>query len=570
MIDISTHKESESLLARMGQIFQHSWNEIYTFDSDSLLFIEVSRGARENLGYSHEELRQLTPLDLKPEYTFDQFEALISPLRRLEKQQVCFETEHRRKDGSKYPIEVRLQLSDTEKPHVFIAIIQDISERKQYINELERRALFDSLTELPNRALLQDRLNHCLQVSKRSTSPLSVMIINLLRLKEINSLLGHHSGDLVIKEVAARVKNVLRESDTVARMDGGKFTVILPSATTKQAEVIARKIQEVLEKPLVLVDMPVEMEVAIGIAQYPEHGDSTEILLRHADIAVRSAKNEPSYLSLYNVEDDPFSVRRLRLQAEIRRAISDKEIIVHYQPKIDVRTGNVASVEALARWPHPSEGMISPADFIPTVEQSGLIRPFTLLILEHAIQQLKLWSKDNIDLTVSVNLSTRNLLDITLPDSIASLMDLHQVHHSRLTLEITESVIMSRPERSLKTLNQLHALGFNLSIDDFGKDHSSLTYLKSLPATELKIDRSFISAMSDSEQDKQIVRSTIDLAHNLGLHVVAEGIEEPETLDLLRLYSCDYAQGFYFCRPLPPDELEHWLYSSPWGFDTQA
>lgn len=563
--DITHQRQAEMLSTRMGRILQHSWNEIYVFNSDTLCFVDVSDGACRNLGYSLQELLNLTLLEVETDFTRQQFTALVAPLLRGDKPHITFELNHRRKDGTRYPVEVLLQLSRSEEPSVFIAIVQDISERKHFIDELEHKALYDNLTDLPNRSLLQDRLGCALQLAHRETSSLAVLMVDVIRLREINDLMGHHNGDLVLQEVADRLQNMLRESDTVARLGGDEFAVVLPTADFKQAQRIADKIQRLFEQPVIVEDTPLEIEAAIGIAMYPDHGDDPAILIQHADIAMRVAKSETSSFSIYDPQDDPFSARRLKLHGELRQAIKSGALAVYYQPKVDIKTGRVTSVEALARWPHPSEGMISPVDFIPMIEQTGLIRPFTLWILEQAIKQSKHWALAGIDLAVAVNLSTRNLLDPSLPDSISQLLQFHQLDPDRLTLEITESAVMSRPEHALKILTRLHAMGMKLSIDDFGTGYSSLAYLKRLPVTELKIDYFFVSGIIESESDAVIVRSTIDLAHNLGLSVVAEGVENKEVLNLLTILRCDAAQGYYFSRPIPATELSSWLAESAWG-----
>lgn len=563
--DITEKREAEILSLRMGRLFEHSWNEIYTFDAETLHFLEVSDGACQNLGYSHDEIKKITPVDLKPGFTLQQFEALIGPMRRGEKQTITFETEHLRKNGTRYPVEVRLQLSSIEMPPVFIAIVQDISERKNYIAELEHKALYDTLTDLPNRSLLQDRLEHALSIARRETSPLTVLLIDIMRLKEVNELLGHQSGDLVLQEVASRMQQILRKSDTVARLVGDEFAIVLPSVDTEQLLITVEKIQRLFEQPIVVEDIPLEVGVAIGIAVFPEHGDNTTVLLQHAYIAMHIAKNETSGWSFYNPDDDPRSLHQLKLQGELRQAIKDKALVLYYQPQIDIKTGKIVSVEALARWPHPIEGMISPGDFIPIVEQTGLIRPFTLWVLDEAMKQIKRWSEEGIDLTIGINLSTRNLIDPKLPDDIEELLNSHKISPEHLTLEVTESAIMSRPETALKVLTQLQEMGFKLSIDDFGTGYSSLAYLKKLPVHELKIDQSFVFGLTTNDDDGIIVRSTIDLAQNMGLKVVAEGIENQETLDLLLILRCDIAQGYHMSRPLPVRELELWLIDSTWG-----
>ncbi|MFK5949398.1 MAG: EAL domain-containing protein [Methylococcales bacterium] len=563
--DITEKRKAELLSARMGRIFEQSWNEIYTFDASTLYFAEVSDGACHNLGYTLDELRLLTPVDLKPEFTVEQFEALIGPLRRGEKQTVTFDTEHRRKDGSCYSVEVRVQLSGAEMPPVFIAIIQDISERKRYIADLEHKALYDALTDLPNRTLLHDRLEHSLKVAHRETLPLAVLMIDVARLGEINDLLGHQSGDVVMQKVATRLQRQLRKSDTIARLSGDEFVLVLSGVGSKQVYATVEKIQRLFEQAVVVNDASLEIEVAIGIALYPDHGDEPKILLQHTDIAMRVAKNEATGFSIYNPESDPFCLRRLKLHGELRQAINEKSFALYYQPKIDIKTNRITSVEALARWQHPVDGMIAPDDFIPMIEQSGLIQPFTLWVLEQAIEQCKHWTDTGIDISIAVNLSTRNLLDPDLPGNIAKLLESYKVAPECLSLEITESAVMSRPENALKVLMQLDEMGLKLSIDDFGTGYSSLAYLKKLPVHELKIDQSFVFGMTTNENDAVIVRSTIDLAHNLGLHAVAEGVENQDTLDLLAILNCDIAQGYLMGRPMPIQELNQWLIRSPWG-----
>lgn len=565
MDDITDKKKAELLSARIGHLFEQSWNEIYTFDADTLRFVEVSDAACQNLGYSLNELKQMTPVDIKPELTIEQFNTLIAPLRHGEKQVVTFETEHQRKDGTYYSVEIRLQLSTIEMPPVFISIIQDISERKRYIADLEHKALYDTLTDLPNRALLHDRLKHSLKVAHRESLPLAVMMVDILRLGEVNDLLGHKSGDIVVQTVASRLQGQLRDSDTIARLAGDEFVLVLSGVGCKQVHATVKKIQQLFEQPIVVNDAALEIEATIGIALYPDHGDDPVTLLQHTDIAMRIAKNEATGFSIYNPENDPFSLQKLKLHGELRQAINEKSFALYYQPKIDIKTNKIISVEALARWPHPVNGMISPDDFIPMVEQSGLIQPFTHWVLEQAIEQCRHWIDAGINISIAVNLSTRNLLDPNLPASIAKLLESYQVAPEYLSLEITESAIMSRPENALKILTQLDEMGFKLSIDDFGTGYSSLSYLKKLPVQELKIDQSFVFGMTANNNDAVIVRSTIDLAHNLGMHAIAEGVETQDTLDMLATLNCDIAQGYLMGRPMPIEELNQWLINSPWG-----
>ena len=560
---VHLRKQAESGNEVLSRILDHSINEIFIFDTNRFQFLEVSQGACDNLGYSREEMLDMTPVDLKVDYTLDQFRALVDPLRQHEKQQLSFETRHRRKDGSFYPVEIHLQLFDNVTPPIFVAITEDISERKRYIAELEHKALYDSLTDLPNRSLLMDRLEHALKLSRRDTTPLSVLLVDILRLQEINDIMGHADGDLVLQQVARRLQAVLRDSDTIARIGGDEFVIVLSNTGYEHMAGVAKKILSAFEELIYIREMPLEVEVAIGIAVYPDHGETPATLLQHADVAMRVSKREASGFYLYTPEDDPFSVRHLILHAELRKAITEKTLALYYQPKLDIKTGQVTSVEALSRWPHP-DGVIVPNDFIPMIEQSGLIRPFTHWLLEEAINQCHHWQQLGIDMSIAVNLSTRNLLDPVLADHLAQLLETYNIDPARMTLEITESAVMSRAEKSLKLLTNLSNMGFKLSIDDFGTGYSSLAYLKRMPVNELKIDHSFVASMCHDPNDALIVRSTIELAHNMGLQVVAEGIENQQQLEMLTQFGIDYGQGFYIAKPLPRDHFVAWLNSSPW------
>lgn len=563
--DITRQRRAELLSARLGRILEHSWNEIYAFDATTFRLLEISDGACRNLGYSLEALQGMTLLQVVPDFTPTQLETLLRPLRRGEEQQVTLETEQRRQDGSHYPVEMRLQLSNMEQPPVFIAISQDISERKRYIAELEHKSLYDVLTELPNRTLLHDRLHQALKEMSRAAQPLAVVVVDVMRLKEVNDILGHRHGDQVLQEVARRLHSNVRESDTIARLGGDEFALILPTMDLQRMVIAADKIGQSFEAPFVLDETPLDIDVALGVALYPDHGDSADVLLQHADIAMRVAKNEHTGFSIYNPDDDPFSRRRLRLHGELRQAIADNALALYYQPKIHISSGRVVSVEALARWPHPIERMIAPTDFVPMIEQSGLIRPFTNWVLEQAIRQCGEWMQQGIALNVAVNISTRNLLDPELTASIAGLLQKYGVNPRHITLEITESAVMARPENAVKVLSELHQMGLRIAIDDFGTGYSSLAYLKKMPVDELKIDASFVSEIVDNESDAVIVRSTIDLAHNLGLKVVAEGVESKAILSLLAVLGCDLAQGYHFSAPLCAADFERWLAASSWS-----
>lgn len=564
-VNVNRRIRAERSLANLERILERSNNDIYLFDALTLRFMGASGSARRKLGYTITELALLTPLDLIPEFTAEQFKGIIQPFLTGDMEEVTFETSCRRKDKSTYPVEVRLLLTSMEAAPIFVAIIQDISERRRQILAIEKSALFDTLTSLPNRILLQDRLQIALKAAHRETTSVAVLIADVVRLKDINGIMGYKDGDIVLQEIANRLKNGLRESDTIARLGGDEFAIVLPAVSFEDATLAAEKIQGMLEQPIVLRDITLEIEVAIGIALYPEHGDNPATLLQHADSAMQLTKNDKRRFAIYDPRDDLPSLKQLRLFGEIRQAIHDNSMCLYYQPKVDIKKGTVTSLEALARWPHLTEGIILPSDFIPLVEQSGLIRPFTLWALNLAIEQCRYWAKAGIELNIAVNLSTRNLLDPSLPDNIASILEIHQIDPKFLTIEITESAVISRSDGALKVLSHLHAMGLRISIDDFGTGYSSLAYLTKLPVDELKIDQSFVSNMNKSSTDEVIVRSTIELAHNLGMSVVAEGVENKETRDHLEMLGCDVGQGYFFSCPLPSNELSCWLTDSPWS-----
>lgn len=442
---------------------------------------------------------------------------------------------------------------------------EDITERKHYIAELEHKALYDNLTDLPNRNLFTDRLKLALAVARRETKPLAIILLDIARLKEVNDILGHHNGDIVMQEVARRITMALRETDTVARLGGDEFAILLPGDEKEFATIAIEKIQKAMEPPALIDGSPLDIEVNMGVAVYPQHGEDPTLLLSRADVAMRMAKSEVSGFCIYESSHDHYSRRRLSLLGELRRAIAQNELVLYYQPQVDIASGKVIGVEALVRWPRTACDMVSPMEFIPLAEQTGLIRPLTLWVLEQAVVQCGHWRTKGLDLKVSVNLSARNLLDSTLPDTLARMLATRQVTSDCLMLEVTESAVMLQPERALQILTRLHEMGASLSVDDFGTGYSSLAYLTKLPVCELKIDQSFVFGMVKNDNDAIIVRSTIDLAHNLGLKVVAEGVEDQETLQLLASLGCDTGQGYYFARPMPAEHFSRWLSESPWG-----
>jgi diguanylate cyclase (GGDEF)-like protein len=396
--------------------------------------------------------------------------------------------------------------------------------------------------------------------ARREPGQVALMILDLDRFKEVNDTLGHHNGDLLLREVGERVRSALRATDTLARLGGDEFGVLLPKvADSAAALAIAEKVRRVLREPFTLEAISLDLDASVGIALYPEHGTDVETLLQRADVALYLAKENRGSSTLYSAERDEYSPARLALVAELRRALDEHELVLYYQPKARLADGAIAGVEALVRWNHPRRGLLAPAEFIPVAEHTGLIKEVTLYVLRQALQQLRLWEAEGLELTVAVNLSARDLLDFDLPQVIGKLLADNGVPATGLELEITETVLLSDPMRARAILSRLSAMGVKLAIDDFGTGYSSLAYLKRLPVSEIKIDRSFVTNMNTDRSDAAIVRSTIDLGRNLGLTVVAEGVETEADWAQLKALNCTFAQGYHLSRPIPAGEIAGWV-----------
>jgi diguanylate cyclase (GGDEF)-like protein len=407
---------------------------------------------------------------------------------------------------------------------------------------LREQALQDALTGLPNRTLLHRRAERAL----RGDAPAAMLLIDLDRFKEVNDTLGHDYGDALLVEVAERLGAALRRDDTLARLGGDEFAVLVAGAPDRAAVVeLAGRLQDALRRPFALRGVAVELEASIGVAHYPEHGTSAGVLLQRADVAMYDAKRGRRGVATYAPERDPYSADRLGLLAELRRAIERDELVLHYQPKISLGSGAPTGVEALVRWQHPTRGLLGPEEFVPLAERTGAVADLTRWVVDRALSDCR-----TLDLPVAVNLAAANIVDVTLPAAISAALERHELPGDRLVCEISEHTVMADPVRASDVLAGLRELGVGLSLDDFGTGHSSLAYLKRLPLDEVKIDRSFVAGMTDDENDAVIVRSTIDLARNLGLRVVAEGVETAQVMDTLTALRCDVAQGYFISRPL--------------------
>jgi diguanylate cyclase (GGDEF)-like protein len=433
--------------------------------------------------------------------------------------------------------------------------------RKQAADR-EVQALSDALTGLPNRTMFHDLVQRTILGAQRKKRLAAVMLMDLDRFKEVNDTLGHHNGDLLLQRIAQRLQGVLRDGETIARLGGDEFAVLIPDVPDRQACVhVAKRLLKTLEEPVVVGGLALQCEGSIGIAIYPEHGKQVEAIMRAADVAMYVTKEQRSGHEFYDAanHEHRHDAGRLALVGELRRAMDEAELVLHYQPKVDLQSGKVKGVEALARWNHPERGLLSPDEFIPLAERSNLLRPMTVYLLDTALRQCNAWRSRGLDVSVAVNLSMQNLLDLRLPNDIARLLTSWRLPPGSLELEITESTIMSDHRRAMSILTRLNKMGVTLSIDDFGTGYSSLAYLQELPVSAVKIDKSFVMTMDRDPGNATIVQSTIDLGHNLGLKVIAEGVETERCYGALARMGCDYAQGFFLSKPLSPQKMGVWL-----------
>ncbi|HWG93501.1 MAG TPA: bifunctional diguanylate cyclase/phosphodiesterase, partial [Mycobacteriales bacterium] len=387
-----------------------------------------------------------------------------------------------------------------------------------------------------------------------------VMLVDLDHFKEINDTLGHHVGDELIVEVSRRLAANLRPGDTVARLGGDEFAILaLGISGPADGRFVAERLLAALEDPFVADNVRLDVQASLGVAVHPAHGDDADTLLQRADIALYDAKAERGTVRLYEPTADDHTPEKLALAAELRRGLQDDELFLEFQPQVAALSGRTVGLEALVRWQHPTRGLLMPDEFLPVVENTGLIAPLTLAVLDKALEALAGWRAAGHEITVAVNLSVRHLTDLDLPSKVEALLRGRDIPPGALVLEVTETVIMSDPSRAVAVLNLLRDLGIGVAIDDFGTGYSSLAYLRRLQIDELKIDRSFVQNLPRDEGDAVIVRSTIEMGHNLGLRVVAEGVEDDETLRMLRSWRCDVVQGYGISRPVPQEAVLGWL-----------
>jgi diguanylate cyclase len=447
---------------------------------------------------------------------------------------------------------------------VLVALFSTVLRRTRALLDVQRKqavhdALHDSLTGLPNRTLLADRFEQALRTGKRAGKTTGLLLIDLDRFKEVNDTLGHHVGDQLLSQVGPRLAAALRGADTVARLGGDEFAVLLPEVDGLPGALeAAARLRAALATSFKIEDVELDIDASIGVVISGTHGNDAQTLLQRADVAMYVAKQQGRGVVVYDPENDEHSPERLALLGQLRRGIERGELFLHYQPKINLHSGEVVGVEALVRWQHPERGLVPPNDFIPLAEHTGLIGPLTVFVLSTALAQVKVWADAGHCIPVAVNVSARNLVDDEFANKVAELLEQHGVAAALLEIEVTESAVMLEPEHAARILGDLHALGVRIAIDDFGAGYTSLAQLKHLPISELKIDKSFILTIHNNPDDALIVRSMIDLGHSLNMKVVAEGVETAAAAGMLTEYRCDIAQGYHLCRPVLPEALMRW------------
>jgi len=473
----------------------------------------------------------------------------------------------RRSNGAEFEVDLQLvPVEDGGQLTHWVAFLRDVTQTKHQVSSLRHQAMHDGLTGLPNRTMLFEKLERAIESARGNGSTLALMLMDLDRFKEVNDTFGHQFGDALLKQVAFRLQNQIRGDDVVARLGGDEFALVLPrTSDTNSVAAMARRILGTLEQPFVIDGQVLEVGASIGIALFPEHGGDARTLLRRADVAMYSAKQKQSGYSFHRDDSESRTPDQLALVVELRGAVERGELAAHYQPKLHMRSGIMTRAEVLVRWDHPVRGHLKPSDFIPLAERTGLIRGLTDWLLDHVIGQCRVWQDAGAPIHIAVNVSARSLLDQSLPEKVQDTLDRWGVDPRFLKIEITESSIMADPAHALAILSMLQSMGVRLSIDDFGTGYSSLTHLRELPVDEIKIDKSFVIGMRTSDADAAIVRTVIDLAHNLGKQVCAEGVEDEQTWKLLKELGCDLAQGYWIAKPMNAADLMDWLTNTSWG-----
>lgn len=590
-LEVSQHKQTEQQLIQNKNVLEQlviernrslteskrRYQTLFDKSADALIllnedgFVDCNQATLDMFGYkSKSELYKLHPSSISPEFQPDgkrsSVKADLMVQKALQDGSHCFEWQHQRKNGETFPAEVILTVIPSREEQLVHATVRDISERKKAEEEIRFRAYYDSLTKLPNRQLLLDRLEQAIMTSQRNEDFNAVLFIDLDRFKSINDSLGHNTGDLLLIDTAARIKHSIREIDTAARFGGDEYVVLLKHIGKEQDEAsfnakrIAQSINRAFQQPFILNHQEIHITCSIGITIFPIANDSVEDIIKHADTAMYSAKESGrNKIAFYLSEMHETVLKRLALEKDLRTAVKNRQLSVHYQPQLD-QQNQVIGVEALARWMHPEHGFVNPETFIGIAEETGLINELGQFILEQTINDMLSLQQDNcMPPQLSVNISPHQFRHNEFIGMIKSALALHQLEPHFLTLEVTESVIINNLNETISKFEELRQLDIRMSLDDFGTGYSSLSHLKRLPLDELKIDKSFVFDLLKDPHDALLVQTILNIASEFGLDTVAEGVEDEDQLAFLQNKGCRYYQGYYFSRPLPLAELKAFM-----------
>ncbi len=561
--DISQQRRSEKDLRMAATVFEHSTSAILITDPAGYI-VQANEAFSRVSGYAVAQVLDQLPTMLTVD---DQQEAHLNYILKQLHQRGSWEGEIwlKRRNGEHYPawVGITAVFDDEGDLASYVCFFSDISERKASEQRIHRLAYYDALTHLPNRTLFQDRLHTALQQAERQQAWVVLMFLDLDRFKPINDSLGHAAGDRMLKDMAARLLECVADDDTVARMGGDEFTLLLQPRATQQAALnraihVAELILASLVKPFVLEGREFFVTASIGIALSPQDGNELSQLMKNADTAMYHAKERgKNNFQFYQADMNASALERLELESDLRHALEQQEFTLYYQPQFSGDGKRLTGAEALLRWRHPSRGLVSPGEFIPVLEELGLVVEVGEWVLKEACRQLKEWHLAKVRVPkVSVNISARQFSDGTLGTRIATILKETGLPPACLELELTESILMREVSEAMLILDGLKRLGLSIAVDDFGTGYSSLNYLKQFPIDVLKIDRTFVDGLPSGEQDAQIARAIIAMAHSLNLAVIAEGVETHEQLEFLREHGCDEVQGYLFGRPMPANRFE--------------
>lgn len=542
-------------------LFETNPLPMYIYDAGTLKFLAVNDAAIQHYGFTREEFLSLAASEIRP---MEDVPALLTEIQELrvtgragfQKSPV---RKHRKKDGSIIHVETAKELFIINGRQAICVLVNDVTERVWAEQKIEHLAFYDELTNLPNRAKLLRDLQEAITQAQKTEKSMALVIVELIRFREINYTLGHTIGDQLLKQIGPRIRQFARKDATVARISNVQFGIFLPDIRDRETIGLIGPLLNLLKEPITVGEIDYELGAHGGIAFFPSHGTDPHALIRHADIALYHARKIGCDYTVYDPAHDPYKPQRLAMLGEFRKAIKAEQLQLYCQPKANIRTGLVTGAEALVRWIHPTRGLIPPDQFIPLIEPTELIQPLTQWMLEAAVRQCCEWRQKGLMIPLAVNLSTRNLLETDLPETISRLLQTWEGSTPCIGLEITESSIMADPSASLQVLDQLHQMGCKLFIDDFGTGYSSLSYLMKLPFDVIKIDHSFTMYMIEDPHAAAIVKSTIEMAHNMGMKVIAEGTASKEIWQALADLDCDEAQGEYISMPMPAGDFSGWL-----------